>query len=257
METLAIIQARVGSTRLPGKILLDLEGKTVIERVIERVAAAKLVDKVMAVTTILENDLPLVKLCAENAVTVFCGSENDVLDRFYQAAKLMAPKNIVRVTSDCPLIDPVIIDKTIELYKKSGADYVSNQLEEKLPDGEDVEVFRFTVLKRAWGEATKASEREHVTPYIRNNKKIFKISGLKVDVDYSRKRWTLDNAKDYEFIKKVYSRLYISSPLFGMEEILWLLKKEPDLDKINSHIIRNEGYAKSLREDKVIEVEGL
>lgn len=253
MKTLAIIQARVGSTRLPGKVLMDLEGKTVLERVVERVAAAKYIDQVAVATTISPKDLPLVQMAAARGITVFCGSENDVLDRFFQMAKLLSPEHVVRITADCPLIDPLIIDKTIEEYYLKRADYLSNQLEEKLPDGEDVEVFSFSALKSAWQNAKMASEREHVTPYIRNNPKKFKVCGLKTEDDYSTMRWTLDNTEDYEFIKSIYSRLHSINNYFGMKEILLLLKNEPGLRMINSHIPRNEGYAKSLREDKIID----
>ncbi len=256
METLAIIQARTGSTRLPGKVLLDLEGATVLERVIERVMAAKLIDKVMVATTTQENDLPLVELCNRLGVAVYRGSEKDVLDRFYQAAKPFAPRRIVRITADCPLIDPKIIDQSIFTFRETKVDYLASQFDERLPDGEDVEVFSFEALKRAWADAKWVSEREHVTPYIYKNPKIFKVSGLKVDHDYSEKRWTLDNQDDYEFIRAIYSLLYKNNHQFGMEDVLELLKKNPDLEKLNSHIARNEGYAKSLREDKIVQLEG-
>lgn len=257
INVLAIIQARMGSTRLPGKVLLDLEGKTVLERVIERVSASKLVDKVLVATTISDKDLPLVELCARLGVSVFCGAENDVLDRFYQAAKLFKPENMVRITADCPLIDSHIIDSTIKLLHETGADYASNQLEEKYPDGLDVEVFTFKALEKAWSEARMYSEREHVTPYIRNNRKIFKIAGLKAVKDHSDKRWTLDNEEDYVFISAVYKNISGQKDLFGMTSVLALMKEMPELEKINNHIKRNEGYAKSLKEDRICKAERL
>ncbi len=252
---LAIIQARMGATRLTGKVMLDLEGKTVLERVIERVRAAKLVDEVMVATTNAENDKRIIDLCNTIGIKVFAGSENDVLDRYYQAALSIKPDHVVRITADCPLMDPKIIDAVIKLHLEEAADYTANILEETFPDGEDVEVMTFAALKTAWGNAGLISEREHVTPYIRKNPGLFKLVNYMAGENLSAKRWTLDNVEDYEFIKKVYSHLYKKNPLFGMEEILALLINEPNLEDINNHIIRNEGYAKSLREDKVMKVE--
>ena len=254
-KVLAIIQARTGSTRFPGKVLKMIEGKTVLEHVIARVQASKLVNATIVATTVNIEDLAIVKLSDELQVSVYCGSEDDVLDRFYQAAKPLLPTIIVRITADCPLIDPSIIDQTIDLFLQSSVDYVSSQLEERLPDGEDVEVFSFTALFRAWREARLTSEREHVTPYIRNNPASFKVLGLPVEANHSQQRWTLDNREDYDFIKIIYARLYSNNHFFGMKEILALLSKEPGLADINKHIGRNEGYVKSLREDKLIDEE--
>ncbi|MCX5749170.1 MAG: glycosyltransferase family protein [Candidatus Saganbacteria bacterium] len=257
MNVVAIIQARTSSTRLPNKVLLDLEGKTVLERVIERVSAAKTVDRVVVATSIDKSDDAIEEICKKAGIDCYRGSLEDVLDRYYQAAKKYGADSIVRITADCPLMDPSIIDSTVSKYISSGADYISNALKETFPDGEDVEIFTFKALERAWNESKKTSEREHVTPYIRNNTNIFKIAGFEADRDLSEKRWTLDNAEDYEFLVKVYSRLYKTNPLFGLEEILELLKNEPDLNKINSHIVRNEGYARSLRDDKSVKEEDL
>lgn len=251
-RNIAIIQARVGSSRLPKKILLDLSGKTVLERVYERVKKSTLVDQVVVATTVNKDDLEVVRLCRNANMPVYCGSENDVLDRYYQAAKLFGAKNIIRVTSDCPLIDYRIIDKVIKLHLSKEADYTSNILEETFPDGQDVEVFTFSSLEKAWKEASLLSEREHVTPYIRKNKDIFKLKNLKNLENLSDMRWTVDEARDYEFIKKIYEHLYKDNPLFGMEEVLKVLEEKPELEEINRGIIRNEGYLKSLKNDKVI-----
>ena len=252
---LAIIQARMGATRLSGKVMLDLEGKTVLERVIERVRAAKLVDQVMVATTSDYKDKRIIDLCNKIGVRAFGGSENDVLDRYYQAALMVKPDQVVRITADCPLMDPKIIDKVIVRHLDEAADYTANILKETFPDGEDVEVFRFAVLHKTWQESVLASEREHVTPYIRKNGEIFKLVNVISDTNLSNRRWTLDNPEDYEFIRTVYKRLYHLGPTFGMADILALLEREPDIEVANKHIQRNEGYKKSLREDRVAKVE--
>lgn len=253
MNTIAIIQARLGSTRLPGKVLLDLEGKPVLEHVIERVKSSKNTQDVVVATTINKDDLEIVKLCANLGISVYCGSEDDVLDRYYQAARLFKAEHIVRITSDCPMIDPKIIDNLIALHLQESADYTSNTLTETYPDGQDVEVVTFGALKQVWKSANLASEREHVTPYILNNPHIFKCVNLEYKKNLSQKRWTLDNPEDYEFIKIVYKNLCNKNQLFGMEEILEFIKETPDIEEINQHIARNEGYLKSRREDKIMD----
>jgi len=252
MKTIAIIQVRVGSTRLPKKVLLDLSGKTVIQRVIERVLAAQKVDQVVVATTINKEDLVLVKLCAEIGVSVFCGAEEDVLDRFYQAARLFKADQIVRITADCPLIDPKVIDAIVQRHLQAGNDYTSNTLIETFPDGEDVEVMTSAALKKAWQEAKLSSEREHVTPYIKKNNTLFKIENYFNNDDLSAKRWTIDNSEDYEFIGRIYAALGGKKKIFGMADILKHLQSNQGLEKLNHHIKRNEGYVKSLKEDREV-----
>jgi len=256
MKIIAIIQARLGSTRLPGKVLLDLEGRTVLEHVIRRVKSSKLVNNVIVGTTINKDDLEIVKLCADLGINVYCGSEDDVLDRYYQTARLFKADHIVRITSDCPLIDPMVIDEVITLHMREKADYTSNTLKETYPDGEDIEVFTFAALKEAWKRAKLSSEREHVTPFMRKNP-AFKLSNLEYNNDLSHKRWTLDNPEDYDFIKLIYQNIYTKNPDFGMEEILEFIDKNPDIEKINRNINRNEGYLKSLKEDKTLNLENI
>lgn len=231
---------------------MPLEGKTVLERVVERVRYCKRVDEVFVLTTFSRQDLQLVRLCAEREVRVFCGSEEDVLDRFYQAAKLIGPAHVVRITADCPLLDTTIVDQVIALHLDHGSDYCSNTLVERYPDGEDVEIFTFEALQRAWQQATLTSEREHVTPFIRKHPELFKHASLELPQDLSHMRWTLDYDDDYDFVKKVYNALYPNNHFFGMYEILKLLESEPTISKVNARHIRNEGYQKSLREDRSV-----
>lgn len=246
----AIIQARMGSTRLPSKVLKILGGKSVLEQVYDRVKKSKYIDEIFVATTIDNNNLPLINLCSSKGMRVFCGSEDDVLDRYYQLAKLINTDHIVRVTSDCPVIDPELIDFIIESHLQSLSDYTSNTIEDSFPDGLDTEVFKFEALERAWNEAVLISEREHVTPYIKKNPKLFSLNSIVSKTDYRSKRWTLDTSLDFEFLHSVFEDLYEKKPYFGMNDILHLLETKPFLEMINSNIIRNEGYLKSLKEDK-------
>ena len=253
MSIVALVQARMGSTRLPNKVLMGLEGKTILEHAVERISASKNVDEAVIVTTIQKHDLAIVGKCAQLGIRVFCGSENDVLDRFYQAAKLLKPDHVVRALCDCPLADPRVVDKVIDAHLSAGADYTSNTIKPTYPDGLDLEIFTFDTLKTAWKEAKLSSEREHVTPYIYKHPEKFKLLNVEHEKDLSEKRWTVDEEKDYEFVKQVYKGLSQGSNLFGMEEVLKYLKEHPELEKINQDFARNEGYAKSLQEDREVE----
>ncbi len=252
MKVLALLQARMGSTRLPEKVLMEIEGKSILEHAINRVSASKHVTGLIVVTTIKKQDLAIVKKCAELGVSVFCGSENDVLDRFYQPAKLIKPDHVLRTLCDCPLADPKVIDKIIERHVETKADYTSNTIKVTYPDGIDMEIFTFNALKKAWTEAKLSSEREHVTPYIYKHPELFKLENVENDKDYSSKRWTVDEQNDFDFITKIYTELYSKNNLFGMKEVLELLEKKPEFEEINSKTGRNEGYTKSLKEDNTV-----
>jgi len=257
MNIIAVIQARVGATRLPGKVLKKIEGKTVLEHVINRVQAARKIDNIVVATTVKKEDLKIVQLCAKLGISIFCGSEDDVLDRYYQAARLFKAEHIIRITSDCPLIDPQVIEEVIELYLKEKADYATNTMPETFPDGLDTEIFSFKTLKIAWENAKLSSEREHVTPFVRKNPNIFKLVSLRSNINLNNKRWTIDEPKDFEFIKIIYKNLYPKDSLFGMKKILNFLKKHPEIEEINNNIIRNEGYLKSLEADKKFKNENI
>jgi len=231
---------------------MDLGGKSVLERVIQRVLRSRGIDEAIVVTTLAKRDLSLVRICAERGVRVFCGSEDDVLDRFYQTAKILSPDHIVRITADCPVLDPMVVEHVINRHLSSGADYTSNGLVERYPDGEDVEVFSFAALQKAWKDASLVSEREHVTPYIRNHPELFLLESVISEKDLSDQRWTLDTDRDYEFLSALYRELGPENEYFGMERILAFLAERKDLRKLNEGIARNEGLAKSLREDRKI-----
>ena len=249
---LAIIQARMSSSRLPGKVLLDLAGRPVLHHVYNRVRAAGLIDRVMVATSDRPANEPLVRFCATQAIGCFAGSEDDVLDRFFQAAVSAGAgegDGIVRITADCPLSDPVVIDAVVKRYMESGADYASNVQPPSFPDGLDVEVFRFTALKRAWQEAGLKSEREHVTPYIRNHPELFRHENVSHGTDFSDLRWTLDEAADYDLLQKIFQSLGETPERTGWQAVLRLLADHPEWLELNSRFRRNEGYLKSLAED--------
>ena len=252
MKYAAIIQARFNSSRLPGKILIDLYGKPVLQRIIERVQKSKYADEVFVATSIEKDNLPVLKLCADLGVRVFAGSESDVLDRYYQLAKLINPEYVIRVTADCPCYDREILDTAIQSLT-SDTDYLSD-FDETLPDGLDIEIIRFTSLETAWHEATLASEREHVTQYVRKNPDRFKHQDFKCPYgNFGHMRWTLDEDADFKLIYKFYKHFTeIGKPDFLTKDILILLTSQPELSDINIHIARNEGLAKSIREDKSI-----
>jgi spore coat polysaccharide biosynthesis protein SpsF (cytidylyltransferase family) len=254
----AIIQARMGSTRLPGKMLLPIvDNKGALELMLERVRRARQLQKIVVATTTSPSDDKLVDLCKRLGCEYFRGNEVDVLDRYYRAALAFgSPEVIVRLTGDCPLHDPVIIDKFISCFLDSEVDYVWGGDPPTFPDGVDTEVFSFSALEKVWKEARLKSEREHVTPYIRKHADTFKVINIECEKDLSDHRWTLDEKEDYEFIKHIYKNLYKKKPAFGMEEVLELLAKHPELEEINKHISRNEGYQKSIKEDKVLDSGG-
>ncbi len=248
MRTIAIIQARMGSTRLPGKVLSDIVGKTMLQRVIERVAAAEAVDKVVvATTTASEDDILVERLKNEAACDVFRGSIDDVLSRFFECAKLHRAEIVVRVTADDPLKDPQIIDKAISLLNADqNLDYCSNTIEPSYPEGLDIEVMRFSALERAHVEAQLASEREHVTPYIWKHPDLFNVLNFKSDRDLRDWRWTVDKPEDIEFMQRIFEE-FRNYPLVPYQDVIAWLDVNPKIRLINSDISRNEGYLKSLQ----------
>jgi spore coat polysaccharide biosynthesis protein SpsF len=258
-----ILQARMGSTRLPKKVLKDIVGKPMLWHIINRIKKAKSISQIVIATTTKEKDKPIVKLALENGVNVFLGNEDDVLDRYYKAALTFKADIIVRITGDCPLIDPEVIDSAVNYYCSNSFDYVStarslNKQEHKhslrvYPDGLDVEVFSFAALQKAWKHARLTSEREHVTPYIWKRHDAFRIGIIECDQNLSEMRWTVDNPKDLVFIRAIYEKLYNEKSIFKMKDVLSLLKAYPELAEINKGFTRNFGYLRSLEKDQRID----
>lgn len=253
-KVVAIIQARMGSTRLPGKMMKDISGKPLVQHIIERVSYSKMIDDVIVATTLKQEDDIIIDLCSKIGTKGFRGSENDVLDRFYQCAKKFEADIIVRITGDCPFVDPDIIDMSINHFLNHDCDYASTAYPEpSFPDGLDVEVFSFKALEIAWKEAGLPSEREHVLPYIwKNELGQFKVETIRNDKDLSHKRWTIDDQNDLKFVVAIYDALHRNNSIFKFKDILDYLEKHPELEKINAGTIRNEGYIKSLKMDKEI-----
>jgi len=250
MKFLAMIQARCGSSRLPSKVLKDLCGKTALERVIDRVKRSRYVEEVMVVTTLNKEDIPIVQLVSKMEMRIFAGSAQDVLDRYYQAAKLIQPEYVIRITADCPVFDPSILDDAIEKLNPK-TDYMA-ALSETLADGLDLEIMRFEALKQAWKQASLASEREHVTLYIKNHRDLFQIQDYRSTLgDLHKERWTVDEPEDYLFVKNIYEHFQeLGKDYFDSEDILEYLEECPDVRKINQGFIRNEGLLISLKHDK-------
>ncbi len=253
-KVVAIIQARTSSSRLPGKVLKEVLGKPMILLELERLQRCKLIDKIMLATSADESDALLTETVKNAGYMVYQGNLDDVLDRYYQCAKLSNPIHVVRITGDCPLIDPQIVDSVISNHLQDGNDYTSNVLGDvTFPDGLDTEVMKFSVLEQAWKEAKLVSEREHVTQYIIKHPELFKQGSVRCDKgNFGAERWTVDEPEDFDFICTVYEKLYPSNPAFFMEDILDLLQKHPELRKMNQGFERNEGLMKSLKEDKLV-----
>jgi len=249
-KIVAIVQARMGSSRLPQKVLMPLAGKPALYRLVERLKYSKLIDQIVIATTDESQDDSIREFCTDNNLDCYNGSENDVLDRYYQAAMLYKADIIVRITGDCPVVDPLIVDEVIMGYIEGNFQVYS--LSGEFPDGLDCSVYAFNALKDAWENADLPSEREHVGPYMSNHPekfargRLFKFKGLE------HHRWTLDEENDYYFLAEIYNRLYQNGKIFYTDEILELLDDQPHLMEINSGITRNEGYIKSLSEDKII-----
>ncbi len=236
LKATAIIQARIGSTRLPNKIFLPLSGKSILWHVYQRVKKSKLIDNVIIATTDLPEDDLVEMFCIENKINYFRGSSDDVLSRYYFTAKSFQSDIIVRITSDCPLIDSNVIDEIIKLFIGENADYASNVLERTFPRGYDTEVFSFSVLEKTFFEAKEKFEREHVTPFIYNHPEIFKLVSYKINKDYSSLRLTIDTQEDYNLIKIIYDSLFDSNNFFNLNDVINFLNNNPELIKINQHI---------------------
>ena len=246
----AIIQARIGSSRLPGKTLTNIDGKPLLARIIERIQACTKIDDILVATTNKPEDVEIQTVVSSYGIRSFAGSENDVLDRFYQAAKLVGADVIVRITADDPFKDPQVIDKFISYFLANPEfDFLGEEENNPtFPEGLAVSVFSFNALERAWREAILFSEREHVTPYFLKNAQKFNIGIIRNEQDLSHHRWTIDYEEDLLFTREIYDRLGYKG-IFLMEDILDLLETEPSLANINQGIERSKGCKLSLQDN--------
>ncbi len=237
----------MGSNRLPGKVMMEINSKPLLHYTLNQIRYSKLVKKIIVATTNLPEDDIIEKFVLNEKINCFRGNSKNVLDRYYQCAKNNSLSSILRITADCPLIDPNLIDKVIRKFETGEFDYVSNAFPRTFPYGTEVEIFSFNSLKRSWEKAIKPSEKEHVTPYIKNHPEIFKIGNVQNDIDISDYRWTVDRIEDFELVKQILKKIK-RRPIFT-DDILKLIQKEPQLKKINNNITPNEGIKKSLKED--------
>ena len=250
MRPIAIILARMGSTRMPGKVLKPILGRPMLWYIVQRVRRVPGVVEVVVATSEQPGDEPIRHFCREYDIASFAGSESDVLDRFYQVAVQYAGDPLIRITGDCPFVDPEVVERLLELYKTgnynligvatgAGAIFLDGG---RFPDGLDAECFSFAALERAWREATEPSDREHVTPYIWRVPGRFRVGMLKAEKDYSNLRWTVDNEADFQLVSQVYEALYREDKLFLMADILNYLAQHPEIAKMNQDFIGKEGY---------------
>ncbi|TBL67778.1 cytidylyltransferase domain-containing protein [Paenibacillus thalictri] len=248
---IAFLQARYSSSRLPGKVMKPLLNEPMLIRQLERLSICRTLDKLVVLTSIDSSDNVIEEECSKRGITFFRGNLNDVLDRFYQGAVVYNPNHIVRLTGDCPLIDPEVVDNIVKFHILNGFDYTSNTLEPTFPDGLDVEVFKRELLIEAWKKATLPSQREHVTPYMYlNEDNKYTLGSYINNIDLSHLRWTVDTLDDFMFVESIYSNLYAQNPSFSTENIINFISKNNELATINQSYIRNEGYLKSLQADK-------
>ena len=244
-----IIQARMGSTRLPGKVmeLLDDENPS-LYYTINQLKNSLNVDKIIVATTKLNEDDVIEKISKNNRINYFRGSSENVLERFYKCAKKFQLETIVRITADCPLIDPKVVDSIIQIFNSGKYDYVHNMEPRTFPDGLETEVFSFKILEKAYKNAKLPSEKEHVTPYFRNNKNKFRIKNIISKKNMSSHRWTLDYQEDLDLIRNIVKEIK-NRPIL-MNDIINLFNKKPNIFEINKKYLANEGLIRSLEEDK-------
>jgi len=246
---LAILQARMSSSRLPGKVLKPILGKPMLQLHIERVQSAKFIDKLVIATSTSADDNAIEQLCKELNVECYRGSLDDVLDRFAQAAAQYQPDYVLRLTGDCPLFDPSLCDEFIHYALTQNYDYCTNSEPATFPDGLDMEIMTYQALLEAAENAKLSSEREHVTPYIQKHAERFKVGSFKNDIDQSALRWTVDEPEDFVLVTEIYNALYPTNQNFTWIDVLHYVNDHPELSTLNRGIDRNEGYKRSLEKD--------
>ena len=244
-----IIQARMGSTRLPGKVLMDVtKEKPVLYYVINQLKHCKSIEKIIVATTTLQEDDKIVQFCMDNKVSCFRGDSKNVLERHYRCAEKFSLSKIIRMPSDKPLLDPEVVDKIVEVFNSNSFDYVTNFLPSTFPGGTEVEVLSFDSLKKSWENAALPSEKEHVTNYIYNNRNDFRIFNVVNSEDLCNFRWAVDRIEDLRLVREIVSKIH-KNPIL-IKDILELFKNEPNLVEINKQVDGNEGNTKSEKEDK-------
>lgn len=248
-RVIAVVQARLGSTRLPGKALLDLAGRPMLSHVLARAAAIPGVDAVVLATTTAPEDAALADLARGAGVACVRGSVDDVLDRFRQAIAEHPCDAVVRITADCPLLDPEVSGRVVAAYRAERVAYASNVHPPTYPDGLDTEVISAAALEIAWREAREGSEREHVTPFVWSRPERFRPVNVAAERDLSHLRFTVDDARDLALVREVYAALAAGDRLFGLDDVLNLLGARPELIDLNAGTARNEGYERSRRAD--------
>jgi glutamate-1-semialdehyde aminotransferase/spore coat polysaccharide biosynthesis protein SpsF (cytidylyltransferase family) len=251
-NVVAIVQARMGSSRLPGKVLADVAGEAMLGRVVRRLQRSRNVNRIVVATTDTDVDDAVEQFCKHRGWAFFRGSEADVLDRYYRTAKAFHADAIVRVTADCPLIDPEVVDRVVATYLAGDCDYASNTLVCTYPDGLDTEVFSSIALEVAWYEARRKTDREHVTPYLRSSGR-FRLRNVECELGRSLRqlRWTVDEPGDLEFVRAIYARLGAKSD-FTWREVLSLLDLDPSLAELNAELVRNAGYYRSFAQEPAL-----
>lgn len=240
MKTAAIVQARMGSTRFPGKVLEPLLGKPMLARQVERMRRAASLDGIVIATTDLAGDNPIAEFARAEGLPVFRGSEHDVLSRYAGAARTFGVENVVRITSDCPLMEPTLIDDAVSSFAAGCADFVSNMIEPTYPYGLAIEVFSAHSLAEADAQAVQLAEREHVTPYFYWNPGRFRLHALRTTPDLSHHRWTVDTPEDLELVRRIYGALYPIRPAFVLTDVLALLETNPSWTALNAHVVQKK-----------------
>lgn len=249
-KIVVIVQARMSSRRLPGKVMLPLAGVPMLQRQLERLSRSRMITQRVVATTCNQEDDVIEALCRQMGVEIFRGSEDDVLDRYYRAAESVKADIVVRVTADCPMVDPALLDQVVQQFLQHAVAYASNVGEQpSYPNGFEVEVCAFDALATAWRDAQWRSEREHVTPYLIKHPELFPRVTQSSPINYASMRVTVDYAEDYAVVNDVFTALFVDNPDFSVGDVVSYIEKHPDVLAPNQHIQRNDGYAFSLAND--------
>ena len=249
-----VIQARTDSTRLPNKVLKEIEDTPMICHIINRIKRSRNVEQIILATTDKDSDKILLDIAEKFKIIGFAGDDDDVLERFFNAATSFSADPIVRITGDCPLVDPELLDNMIQIFLENRYDYISNTIERTFPDGLDIEIFSFDALKKTHQQAKWSSEREHVTPFIVKNQDLFRVYNYRNKQDLSNLRWCVDEEDDLLMVKQIFHEMN-TEQFFSTADIIDLVSKNPKIAEINKNIKTNEGYKKSLKKDKLIKQE--